>query len=184
MLTREDLDAVLKLARIVPIDVQEIPNQYYAKTTEDFTPPPWFRVTTSEGVLIIGPRKRVIEFNYVDSCKCGVLSTDDVTKSDTHIHAWNFGALVQYLISWKRMEWSKDYVREVAHGRKAIGDYFEAYAGKQMNHDPVIEKILETIDEHSSDLRKYLDPLTRKESMLLWTGRNELTFTFPVSPAA
>lgn len=184
MLTREDLEAVLKLARIKPIEIQEIPNQYFNKATEDFHPPCWFKVITSEGALTIGPRKRVIEFDFVESCKRGDVARRDVTKSDTHAHAWSTGALVEYLQAWKALPWSVDFAREVAHGRTAISDYFQAYAGKVINFDPVVEKIIETIGEHDSDLRKCIDPLTRKEYMLLWTGRTEIQFTFPESPAA
>jgi len=177
-LNRKQLEAVLLLARIEPISIHEIPNEYHRESSN-----PWFYVLTKDGILKIGLRSRVVELDYSLTCKRGELTDSDVTKSNTMVHAWTDGDLVNYLINWGRLPWSEDFSRKVGEGKTMIGEYFDTYAGPQLNSDPVVKAVLENMNEHDSDLTKMIDPLTKEETMVLWTGRNQISFTFPKTPA-
>lgn len=177
-MNRAELDAILTLTKIDVIEIAEIANEYSRDRTD-----PWFNVTTKEGVLKIGRRKRVYELDYSRTCKRGEVTAADVTKTDTMVHAWSAGDLVNYLLAWKNLAWSEDFCRVVAKGANSVAEYFTAYGGSQYSNDPVIQSILERIDMTSSELRKMINPITKEETINLWTGRTEVWFTFPKHPA-
>ena len=70
---------------------------------------PWWLVKTKFGLIKIGWRKRVININWSDTpYRSGVskfadgrdieeLTKDDVTKSESMVHAWSNAKAVQYL---------------------------------------------------------------------------------------
>lgn len=58
---------------------------------------PWWLVLTAEGPIKIGWRKRVIHFEWPDTGLRTVLTTDDVTKSETMQHAYGYVPCLQYL---------------------------------------------------------------------------------------
>jgi hypothetical protein len=79
-----------------PIYVKEIPNEY---NKNPFSP--WFIVTTHEGPIKIGWRKRVIHIDWSES---DILETtdilfkdEDVTKGDKYIHAWGYHKAKEYI---------------------------------------------------------------------------------------
>ena len=54
------------------------------------------------GNLLIGWRKRVLDIDWCDfGFKC-VVTQDDVTKSETHVHAWSYSKAIEYLMELKR----------------------------------------------------------------------------------
>jgi hypothetical protein len=70
---------------------------------------PWWLVKTEYGLIKIGWRKRVINIDwsdtpyragvseFADGRDIGILTTDDVTKTETIVHAYGNGKAVQYL---------------------------------------------------------------------------------------
>lgn len=78
------------------IYVQEIPNRYSSGYAN-----PWYKVTTSKGVIIIGWRKRVINIDWSESeieHDGNILfASEDVTKDKHMIHAWGYEKAHQYL---------------------------------------------------------------------------------------
>lgn len=100
-----ELTAIFLLARINVKAVVQIPNEYwpesYTKLREDN---PWWKVTTDLGVIKIGWRKRVIEIDWSETNRRGLVTTDDVTKSDHMVHAYNHGDAVKYLSRVSRLE--------------------------------------------------------------------------------
>lgn len=86
-------------AGFTPIFMQEIPNEYWGNAYYAWRYP-WFIVTTTIGHIKIGSRKRVINIDWKDSIvkiKGTELSSDDVTRGDTYIHAWSDEKAVEYL---------------------------------------------------------------------------------------
>lgn len=62
---------------------------------------PAYLIKTPFGLLQITERKRVIDLNWSETRIRCVVTTDDTTKSDTNVHAWDREALSRYLITWK-----------------------------------------------------------------------------------
>jgi len=58
---------------------------------------PWWLVQTSCGLIEIGPRKRVYCIDWSDTSNRGIITDDDVTKSETMVHAWDEAKLIAYL---------------------------------------------------------------------------------------
>lgn len=98
------VDAAKERADIVglfdtPIYVSEIPNEYsdvwYNKHL------PWFVVTTKEGHVKIGWRKRVIEIDWsgTDNTQSAeeLFPDENVTKHEQSIHAWSLEDAKKYL---------------------------------------------------------------------------------------
>lgn len=58
--------------------------------------PAWL-VKTRYGLMEIGWRKRVIQIDWRDTNLRRVVTADDVTKTDTCVHAWSVEKAVEYL---------------------------------------------------------------------------------------
>jgi hypothetical protein len=97
---RKKLDALLLLAGIEPVAVHELANKYwpdceaYAKVRRDT---PWWLVLTKAGPVVIGWRKRVISIDWRDTAVRALVTSDDTTKGEDHVHAWSYGDAVKYL---------------------------------------------------------------------------------------
>ena len=102
---RKQLDALLLLAGIEPVAVHEVTNKYwpdnehYAQIRRDT---PWWLVLTKAGPLVIGWRKRVISIDWRDTPVRVLVTADDTTKGEDHVHAWSYGDAVKYLAHLKR----------------------------------------------------------------------------------
>lgn len=81
-----------------PIYVEKIPNGY---DPDYFVHEPWLIVTTSVGRFKIGWRKRVINIEWAEVSGAGngeeLFQSEDVTKGDTLIHAWNIEDARRYI---------------------------------------------------------------------------------------
>lgn len=85
---------------VIPIQNRYLPqNPAYAVARDQN---PWFLVTTDHGQIIFGPRKRVfsIEWGLTDMRLLDVFK-DDVTKTESMIHAWGKLKALEYLIQLK-----------------------------------------------------------------------------------
>lgn len=68
----------------------------YAKLRKDS---PWWLVETPFGLIKIGWRKRVISIDWEAIKFRGIITEDDVTKTDTMVHAWSYVKAIEYLIN-------------------------------------------------------------------------------------
>lgn len=99
---KEFLDIFLQIYNVEDLTFKPIPNCYdrnyigYA---------PWFIVSTSDGDIKIGRRKRVINISWCDNYKpfTETFDGEDVTKSfessenERYIHAWSVEKCIEYL---------------------------------------------------------------------------------------
>ena len=52
---------------------------------------------TQAGPVVIGWRKRVISVSWTDTAVRKVVTDDDTTKGEDHVHAYSYGKAVSYL---------------------------------------------------------------------------------------
>ena len=97
---RKKLDALMLLSGVEPVAVHELANKYwpdceaYAQLRRDA---PWWLVLTKAGPVVIGWRKRVISISWKDTAVRALVTADDTTKGEDHVHAWSYGQAVSYL---------------------------------------------------------------------------------------
>ena len=58
---------------------------------------PWWLVKTEVGLIQIGRLERVWQISWEDTPIRKIITSDEVTKSDTHVHAWSEEKLLEYL---------------------------------------------------------------------------------------
>ena len=103
---RRDVESIFNLAGITVIGMKQIVNEYWPKHEnydtyrQNF---PWWKVMTDYGNVRIGWRKHVIEIDWSESDRRGLVTDYDTTKSDTMIHAWQLGDAVNYLKAFKSL---------------------------------------------------------------------------------
>lgn len=97
---RVKLDAILLLAGIEPVAVHEVANKYWPDSdhyAEIRRNNPWWLVLTQAGPVVVGWRKRVISISWTDTHVRSIVTTDDVTKGEDHVHAYSYGKAVSHL---------------------------------------------------------------------------------------
>lgn len=95
---REVLNALLTLADIqAEAGIYETLNGYTKDRTD-----PWYLVMTKWGPIHIGWRKRVLAIDWTGTQVRTIVTTEDVTKDETMVHAWSLGKAVDYLSAWRR----------------------------------------------------------------------------------
>lgn len=58
---------------------------------------PWWLLMTQYGYIKIGTRKRVIEIDWTETAYRGIITDDNVTKTDTYVLAWTIDDCLKYL---------------------------------------------------------------------------------------
>lgn len=102
----EEVKGLFALAGIPVLNIKPLPDGY-GYSPEDLryyeTPPrcAWWFVKTAAGWVEIGWRKRVININWEDTPVRKVITADDVTKSETNVHAWDNSKALEYLTALK-----------------------------------------------------------------------------------
>ncbi len=101
--TRKEADAILALAHVPWTHAWELANGYWPESPEyDDIREPWWLFLTDVGPLQLGRRKRVLHIQW-DACAFrGLVTNDDVTKSDTYVHAWETTKAIEYVTAWHR----------------------------------------------------------------------------------
>lgn len=125
---KEHVEAIFLLAGISISSMEKIDNQYWPSNpayAEERAHSPWWLVTTSKGVLVIGWRKKVI---HIDWSNAGIVFPlihigDQKYLSDTHIirnnntkwatggHAYGHGEAVQILKGLKDISGRSEYLK-------------------------------------------------------------------------
>lgn len=99
-MTEDFVRSLFVVAGIPVTNVYETPNRYWPDT-ESYADVrkknPWWVVFTPVGPILIGRRKRVTEVDWSGTSIRKVVTEDDVTKSETYVHAWTTPKLVEYL---------------------------------------------------------------------------------------
>lgn len=96
--------ALFLLAGIAVKDWIEVANQYWPDHPDYFDiATHWYLAETERGFVLIGWRKRVLNIDWARTKVRGEVTKDDVTKSETIVHAWNYQRALDYLIAWEAM---------------------------------------------------------------------------------
>lgn len=113
-MNEEKMRALFLLSGFEISSVYELANEYWP-VCEEYSDirrkSPWWLVNTEFGLIKLGWRKRVIEIDWKDTpYRSGiskfnddrdkfipVLTKDEVTKTETYVHAWSYGKAVDYL---------------------------------------------------------------------------------------
>ena len=111
---KEKANALFLLAGFEIESMFELVNQYWPEAyTELIQENPWWLVKTEHGLIKIGHRKRVINIDWsdtdyraeklVDENEKNVwpnsITKDEVTRSETNVHAWSYLKALEYLTS-------------------------------------------------------------------------------------
>lgn len=94
--------SIFTLAGIEVLRVWRLPNQYWRRPEAD-EKSPWFLVKTDAGLIQIGWRKRVISIDWSDTSIRQIVTSDEVTKNESLVHAWSTTKAVEYLSSLGRL---------------------------------------------------------------------------------
>lgn len=112
-----DLDkfrALFLLAYIPIIREYELPNGYWPEHDDYLkirAENPWLLVITEIGPIKLGWRKRVISISWEDCEVRSIVTEDDVTKSETGVHAYSYLKALEYLIALKQQHGQMMYLR-------------------------------------------------------------------------
>ena len=94
-LPEDKLRAIFTMAGIKILDLKKLPNGYWGNAYEGAHP--WWFVKTSRGWIEIGWRKRVISIDWSDTDVRVIVTEDDLTKGNDHVHAYSEEKAIEYL---------------------------------------------------------------------------------------
>lgn len=98
--------ALMELADIPVLSLHRIENKYWPNNghyEEIRRESPWWLVRTPFGLIEIGWRKRVISIDWENTDLRGQVTDDDVTKSETMVHAWSYVKALTYLTELNKL---------------------------------------------------------------------------------
>lgn len=95
----EKLKSLFTEAGFDTVHVKVIENQYSSDAW--YWTSPWITVTTSQGIITIGWRKRVINIDWSQTTLCingeELFKGENTTTATDYIHAWSYEKAVEYL---------------------------------------------------------------------------------------
>jgi len=103
----EKVKALFLLSGLDALEFHELANGYwpdcdsYSQLRRDS---PWWLVKTRYGLIKIGWRKRVINIDWSGTPYRGHITKDDVTKTESSLHAWGYAKAVEYLVRLDLMQ--------------------------------------------------------------------------------
>jgi len=101
--TREEAESIVKLAGFAIHCTWELANGYWPDAPcYDEVRKPWWLFMTERGPIQIGWRKRVLALDWEGSKMRRVVTADEVTKSETGVHAYSVAKAVEYLGELRR----------------------------------------------------------------------------------
>jgi hypothetical protein len=102
--TRAESASIFILAGLKPDRMWELANGYWPDTPAyDDVRHPWWLAQTCIGMIRIGWCKRVLAIDWNATKIRGIVTYDDVSKSETMVHAWSVDKAVQYLSRLREM---------------------------------------------------------------------------------
>lgn len=103
-ISRAEVESVCTLAGIKIEKTWELMNQYWPRTYHELIiENPWWLLQTKYGLIIVGARKRVVEFSWEDAGMRGKVTADGVTSQDWFVHAYSLIDLAKYMNTWREM---------------------------------------------------------------------------------
>jgi hypothetical protein len=96
--SRKEAESILLLAGFTVKHVWELANGYWPDSPDyDDARTPWWLFLTEIGPVQIGWRKRVLHIEWSTCAVRSIVTTDDVTKTFTYVHAYRVEKAVEYL---------------------------------------------------------------------------------------
>lgn len=96
--SRANFDAIMQLAGFTVSRVWELANGYWPMHPDyDDVREPWWLYMTEIGLVQLGWRKRVIAITWDSTAVRTTVTPDEVTKSETDVHAYSQEKAVEYL---------------------------------------------------------------------------------------
>ena len=117
-MTQDQMLAIFTLAKISVDKFWKLDNGYWPEHPNYYevrAASPWWLARTPLGLIQIGWRKRVINIDWSATSLQVIVTTDDVTKSKTNVHAWDETKAVEYLKALLAFHQAEQAV-EVRHG--------------------------------------------------------------------
>ena len=107
--------------------IQKIENPYWPRNADHEAireASPWWIIHTDGGVITIGWRKRVIAIDWQNTKRRGIVTKDNVTKADDHVHAYSLIKALEYLKAWRELPvvdiTHKDFKSHIVEGREQV----------------------------------------------------------------
>lgn len=157
---RNEIEALFLLAGINTLGVKQIENEYWPKHPDYDNvreSNPWWRVVTDFGLIVVGRRKKVIQIDWREGNRRGIVTEDDVTKDDTHVHAWSLGKAVSYLQAIKTLPVVdvplSEFVYYGCTKFKDIDIFIRRFSDTATVEHKIMLHILDTVDPETIPIR-------------------------------
>lgn len=105
-MNEQEMRALFLLAGIEVLAADRLENDYwplYPEFDDVRRASPWWLVQTPFGFIKLGWRKRVIAIDWSRTAIRGEVTRDEVTKSETNVHAWSYASAVAYLTKLRHL---------------------------------------------------------------------------------
>lgn len=102
-MTKQEIESLFCLAGFTIYKIWELPNGYWPRHDLECIQryyeiaKPWWLVMTQFGPIEIGWRKRVISIRWDATNVRAIVTSDNVTKEETLVHAWGIEFALVYL---------------------------------------------------------------------------------------
>ncbi len=125
------VEALFEMAGFKVLSLHMIPNEYWPDSyVERRAISPWWLVETDYGVVKIGWRKKVIQVSWGITLAELEITMDDVTKSNTLVHAYGYAKCLRYLMNLHQV------AVETRAGKKPTqAEWNKAHSGRRID-DP------------------------------------------------